>query len=308
MNRCPITLEPCGELMYSRAGLKLLSANLKELRNFPYSRTEQLEEAARHATKMSIQGVQPKLSVRLNSAHGTFEIVDTRGTFIIKPPHPVFPELVENEDITMRMARISGIEVPLSGMIYAKDGSLSYFIKRFDRIGRTKKLAVEDFAQLSGRTRDTKYDSSMEQVAAVVERFCTFPVLEKLRLFRLTVFNFLIGNEDMHLKNFSLISREGKIELSPAYDLINTTLALQTKEELALPLMGKKSGLTRAHFAHYFARERLALPENLIARELTQLAALRSKYDLLLEHSFLSSGLRQRFKDIIAARSVILQL
>ncbi|MFN3841565.1 MAG: HipA domain-containing protein, partial [Cyclobacteriaceae bacterium] len=94
------------------------------------------------AAKMSIQGVQPKLSVKLNIGKGIFEVTDTGGTFIIKPPQDYYPELPENEDLTMRLARVMGIEVPLHGMIYAVDGNRSYFIKRFDRLARGKKAAV----------------------------------------------------------------------------------------------------------------------------------------------------------------------
>lgn len=93
-----------------------------------------------------------------------------------------------------------------------KDNSLTYFVKRFDRTGRHKKMAVEDFAQLSGASRETKYKSSMEKVVKILDRFCTFPAVEKVKLFELTLFNFLVGNEDMHLKNFSLIRNEDKKE------------------------------------------------------------------------------------------------
>jgi len=86
------------------------------------------------------------------------------------------------------------------------------------------KLSVEDFAQLSGARRETKYDSSMEKVAAVIEQFCTFPALERVKLIERTLFSFLVGNEDMHLKNFSLITRNEKVELAPAYDFLNTTI------------------------------------------------------------------------------------
>src|SRR4030042_3559984 len=105
----------------------------------------------------------------------------------------------------MRLAAIAGLEVPLHGMVYARDGSLTYFIRRFDRVRRKGKLATEDFAQLQGKSRDTKYDSSMEQVTRTIEEFCTFLLIEKAKLFRLTIFSFVVGNEDMHLKNFSLI-------------------------------------------------------------------------------------------------------
>jgi serine/threonine-protein kinase HipA len=134
---------------------------------------------------MSVQGIQPKLSATLNVSRQRFEVVDIGGHYILKPQNPQFPQLPENEDLSMRLAGAAGIDVPLHGLVYSKDGSFTYFIKRFDRIGRNKKLAVEDFAQLFGLSRETKYDASMEKVAAVIEKYCTFPALEKIKLFRL---------------------------------------------------------------------------------------------------------------------------
>ena len=113
----------------------------------------------------------------------------------------------------MRMAAAAGVETPLHGLLYSKDGSLTYFIKRFDRDGK-RKLALEDFSQLMGLSRESKYDASMEKIAHVVSEHCTFPVLEHINLFRLTLVNFLLGNEDMHAKNFSLITRDWKVVLS----------------------------------------------------------------------------------------------
>jgi serine/threonine-protein kinase HipA len=158
--------------------------------------------------------------------------------------------LPENEDVTMRLAAQAGIEVPFHDMVRSKDGSLTYFVKRFDRVARKDRVPEEDFAQFTGNSRDTKYDSSMEKVSKV----CTFPALERGKLFRRTIFSFLVGNEDMHLKNLSLVSIAEKTELSPAYDLLSSTLALEgaAKEEVALPIRGKKSKLTREDLAEYF--------------------------------------------------------
>src|SRR5882724_11657416 len=112
---------------------------------------------------------------------------------------------------------------------------------------------MEDFAQLSGASRDTKYESSMEKVAKVIDAYCTFPVIEQIKLFQRVLFSFLVGNEDMHLKNFSLITRKtGRVDLSPAYDFVNSTIALpNAKEEMALPIRGKRSNLTRSDIFDY---------------------------------------------------------
>jgi serine/threonine-protein kinase HipA len=305
MNRCPITYELSGEQKYSERGLKLLSPRLTALHDFPYDKSEQVKEAFSRAAKMSIQGVQPKLSVQLNVAKSIFEITDVGGTFIIKPQNNLYAELPENEDLTMRLAATVGIEIPLHGMVYSKDGSRSYFIKRFDRLPKKKKVAVEDFAQLTEQTRETKYSSSMEKVATVLDQFCTFPLIEKQKLFRLTTFNFLCGNEDMHLKNFSLIRRNGKIELSPAYDLLNTTIALHNpQEELALPLAGWKSKITKQNLIDYFARERLGLTPVIIEKTLQEIELQKMHWYKLIQMSFLSEEMKKKYIDLVSLRWV----
>jgi len=130
VNRCPITYELCGESLYSSAGLRALSPNLEALHDFPYEAAHQRREAIVRAAKMSIQGVQPKLSVRLNAKAGLFEIVDRGGRYVVKPPHAVFPALPENEGLTMQLARLGGIDVPLSGLVRCVDGTWSYFVRR----------------------------------------------------------------------------------------------------------------------------------------------------------------------------------
>ncbi len=303
MNRCSITYEeiPAG-MKYSAGGLRMLSRSLKGLRDLPYSAEEQRREAIARAAKMSIQGLQPKLSAILDVRGESFRVVDTGGEYILKP-QTEYVEVPQNEDLTMRLASSAGIEVPFHGLLYSRDGSMTYFIKRFDRSGRKGKLAVEDFAQLSGHTRDTKYDSSMEQVAAVIDRYATFPAVEKLKLFRLTVFNFLVGNEDMHLKNFSLISRDGKVELSPAYDLLNTTIAIaNATEEIALPIEGKKRNLTRQLIADYFGRDRLGLATRVVDEVMQELASASGGWSTAIEASFLSDELKRRFLDLVSGR------
>ncbi len=302
MNRCPITYEFCNAQEYDSNGLKLLSKDLKNLKHFPFTPKEQRELALHYASKISIQGVQPKLSVKLNVSKEEFETVEKGGTFILKPPHQIYNELPENEDITMRMARLLGIETPLHGMIYNSDSSLTYFIKRFDRLPNNNKVAVEDFSQLLGYSRDTKYESSMEKLIPVIEKHCTFPVLEKIKFFRLTLFNFLVGNEDMHLKNFSLIRRNDKVELSPAYDLLNSSIHLKSKEEIALALRGKKNKLNRSDLFDYFAMTKLGLSTQTLDDEMVKFTQAYPQWLLLLECSFLSPKQKANYKDLLQNR------
>lgn len=312
MNRCPITYEPISAEdrgRYSRKGLRMMSRSLTHLEDLTYSAEEQRREALARATKMSIQGVQPKLSARLLVKEGRFDVVDQGGRYILKPQIESFFNVPENEDLSMRLAHTVGIEVPLHGLIFSTDGSLTYFVKRFDRVGRNRKLAVEDFAQLAGQTRDTKYDFSMERLVPIIERYCTFPAIEKVELFRRTLFCYLTGNEDMHLKNFSLIVRDKTIKLSPAYDLLNSTIALPgAQEEVALPLNGKKRSLTRNDLVDYYGRQRLELTVQLIDDVLQTLSAAVPLWGSIIETSFLPGDLKEEYLALLQERKNSLRL
>ena len=304
MNRCPITYEKCKE-RYSINGLSHLAKGTMQLHDLPYSAAEQLQEAVARAGKMSVQGVQPKLSAVFNKKQSIFDIVDRFGEYILKPQNPHYRELPENEDLTMKLASLSGIDVPFHGLVYSSDGSLTYFIKRFDRIGKNKKVSVEDFSQLSEANRELKYRSSMEKIAKDIEKFCTFPEIEKIKLFRLTLFFFLTGNEDMHLKNFSLITLKNKVSLSPAYDLLNTTAVLQDpREEFALSLAGKKQKITKELLIDYFGHERLALNQSVVTKVVSEIEySYKTQWKELISISFLSDEMKKRYTAIVDERA-----
>ena len=314
MNRCPITYEPCGSDRYSRRGLRLLSPKLEELLDLPFSAEEQRREAVLRAGRLSIPGVQPKLSARLRVSAGTMELVDRGGRFILKPQHSTFPQLPENEDLTMKMAALVGIEVPLHGLLYSKDRTLTYFIKRFDRPARGEKLATEDFAQLAGLERETKYDYSIERLIGLLD-FCTFAQVERARLFPRILFSYLVGNEDMHLKNFSLVTRSGKTELAPAYDFLSTTVAYRMLgknpreiEEFALPLKGKRRNLNRRLLIDYLAADRLRLSRAEIDHALARLGAALPRWMELLRDSFLDEHAKEIYLDLLEQRRSVMQL
>jgi serine/threonine-protein kinase HipA len=309
MNRCPITYSPCGENRYSEKGLRRLAHGLSTLSPFEYTAQEQRTEAYHRASKMSIQGIQPKLSTILNIKEGRFEIVDRGGRYIFKPQHQVFAQVPENEDLTMRMAESIDLEVPVHGMIWSKDNSLTYFIKRFDRKGQNDKVPVEDFAQLAGLSRDTKYNYSMERVVKLVDEYCTFPAVEKVKLFKLVLFCFLTGNDDMHLKNFSVIKRDDKTELSPCYDLLNTTIEYKVPgEEMALPIKGRKKNLTRNLLINHFGAERCELTDTVINKVLDSISSSVPGWRELIRISFLSPDMITKYNDLLNTRLALLDL
>ena len=303
MNRCPITYVPCGDQRYSEKGLKLVASGLSQLKQLEYTAEEQRKEAYLRSGKMSVQGVQPKLSAVLNIKDQKFDIVDKNGRFLLKPQHHIYPQMPENEDLTMRLAKSIGLDVPLHGMIWAKDGTLTYFIKRFDRKGQKDKIPVEDFAQLAGRGRDTKYNCSMEKVVTLVNEHCTFPAIEKVKLFKLVLFSFITGNEDMHLKNFSIINRNNKIELSPCYDLLNTTIELpNAAEEIALTLKGKKNKLTKQMLIEYFGGEKCDLNNKVITNTVNTILDSRAHWIEQINISFLSDEMKKKYVEVVESR------
>lgn len=307
MSKCHISYVPLPDgVLFDASELKKLSPKLSHLEPLDLTLKEQIEESQRRVAKTSIQGIQLKLSAKLNVKHGRFEIVDTNGRYILKPQGD-YPELPQNEALTMRLSKTVGIKVPPSGLIPGKDGSLCYFVKRFDRSGHNRKFDMEDFAQLSFKSRETKYDSSIERVVKIIDEHATFPSKEKVVFFTLFLFNYLVGNEDVHLKNYSLITQEGLVKLSPAYDLVNTTIALRNpQEESALPLNGKKRNLTQKDIFLYLASKILHLPlpvtENIRAR----MASMIPRWIQLIDSSFLSNDMKIKYKELLTKRSAIL--
>lgn len=309
MSKCLFTYERLEKGIYSPQGLKKLNTRLTNLNLFPYDQKEQLKEVQKHAGKISIQGIQPKLSAKLSVKNENFVLVEKNGEFIIKPQVFNYQELPENEDLTMHLAQIAGLNVPWHGLIKAKDKSLLYVIKRFDRMPLNKKLHQEDFAQLMGATRSTKYLGSMEKVCEIVEEYASFPTLELEILFKLTLFSFLIGNEDLHLKNFSMqTTLKGVTKLTPVYDLVNSTIALSNpQEELALEMNGKKSGFKKKDFIDYFASEYCYVSKDRAQKTLDDLLAKVTIFDKLIKKSLLSKEMQNKYQKVLHERANILK-
>jgi len=268
-----------------------------------YSAEDLRIEAQQRASKISIQGVQPKLSARLNVKKSSFTIVDNKGTYILKPQHYIYKQMPENEDLTMSLAATIDIDVPEHGLVMSKDGSYTYYIKRFDRRGTKSKLSVEDFAQLSGSTRDTKYDYTIEKMIKIVDEECTFPLIEKVKFFKLLFFNYLIGNEDAHLKNYSLISDKNIVKFTPAYDLINSTIIIGSDaEESALSIKGKKSNLTKKVMLEYLPLERMGLNNVVVNNVISQIKSKIVVWKELINTSYLSDDLKEKYLNLLEDR------
>lgn len=203
------------------------------------------EEAAVTASR-TISGVQRKL-LAWHDGTGFRPSVEPGdpATYIAKFNHNDEPTLVQNEALSLRLAReiLGEAEVTRGepATVAGIDG-LALLVERFDRLDG-ERLRLEDFAQILGKPRGPefggKYGSSYEEAASVIARHSSRPRLDLIRYFKLVVFNFALGNADAHLKNFSLLERPEGLRLSPAYDLLNTLLYTFSRET-ALEIGGRK--------------------------------------------------------------------
>lgn len=267
----------------------------------PISQQEIAAEAQKLAGKLSISGVQPKLSVRLEGDE--LVPVAEQGQFILKPQTQTFPELPQNEYLCMQMGERFGLRTAPNLLLELSDQTPVYLVKRFDRYRkgrRLEKLACEDMQQVLGGP--DKYAGSHEQVAQAIRHHCTFSPLELQRLFETTLFNFAIGNGDAHRKNFSLLTAEdGTVALSPGYDLVSSRLVIPgEKEELALTVNGKKNRLQRRDFLAFASH--LGIADAYAKKRIADLLALHDDFATITAESMLSSDLRTRLQDIMAER------
>ena len=258
-------------------------------------------QAQKMAGKLSISGVQPKLSVALEGEH--LVPVQRSGQFILKPQRQEFPELPQNEYLSMQMGRLFGLRTASCLLLELADGSPAFLVKRFDRYkqgSRLEKLPCEDMQQILGK-RD-KYDGSHEQIAAAVRQHCTFAPLEMQRLFEVTLLNFAIGNGDAHMKNFSLLTdKEGNVALSPAYDLVSSRLVIPNEaDELALTVNGKRNNLRRNDFLAF--AKYMEVEQFYAEGRLHDLLDLRGKFSEMIASSTLTPPLRASFDEILVTR------
>ena len=277
---------------------------------------EEIEELAKQSLSqhLAITGVQPKISLNLQKDGerlSRLTIVGFLGEFILKPPSLSFPDMAVVEDLSMHLAQLTKIKTAQHGLVRFRSGQFAYIARRFDRIRHRKKLvkiAVEDFCQLSGLLTEQKYKTSMEKAGKIILRYSSNPGLDLSGFFDVTLFSFLIGNADMYLKNFSLLTNEaGEVGLSPAYDLLSTRLMpIDDSEEMALTVHGKKSRLTRNDFVA-MARS-LNIADKVIENSFSRLASAVAEMPTLIQQSFLPDTLKTDFVELIHQRAGILGL
>lgn len=312
---CPSTLQE-GYNTYSPAARKALFDGHAVSHVFsepsPDTDTEQANEAVKSIGRVSLSGAQPKFSIVAEDDKLRYTRAGEQGTLILKP-RPTGYQIINkdfcaaNEHVTMQIAsQVYGIETAVNALCFFGDGTPAYITRRFDVHGKGK-YKQEDFAALLGYTKDNagpnyKYDrASYEECAEVIHRYVKAALVDIRRFFRVILFNFVTLNDDAHLKNFSLIERDGEYRLAPAYDLINTSLQLRDARIFALDKGLFKEGMTftdtrticRSDFEEF--GKRIGLPAKVIKQEIDRFTAEQPLVKELLERSFLSSSLQKQY-------------
>lgn len=292
-----------GEVDYHKACVRKIfeSTTVPAL---PYTRAN-IRELARETVTASttVTGVQAKLSLDISRGHAgepqRFTIVGLWGRFILKPQTDRFPNLPENEDLTMHMAEAAGIKTAPHSLIRFADGELCYITRRIDRTKKGGKIAMEDMCQLSERLTEDKYKGSYERIARLIRRYSAAPLLDVVNFWEIVLFSWLTGNADMHLKNFSLFRPADNYMLTPAYDLLSTAIAMpEDDEELALTLNGKKKRIKREDFEKAMCDS--GIDKKAIGNLFDRFSKAIPKWHELINESFLPADLQEIYHDKIS--------
>lgn len=252
----------------------------------------------------SLTGVQPKLSLHLKEYEGSqrLTIVGLWGNFICKPQTEQFELMPETEDLTMHLAELAKIDVVPHTLMRMADDSLCYLTLRIDRTTSGEKIAMEDMCQLTERQTEHKYKSSHERIAKAIIQYSSMPKMDVTNFFELILFSWITGNNDMHLKNFSLYEpQNGTIRLTPAYDMLNATiLNPKDDEELALTLNARKKKLKRSDFIA--AGVTMGIEHKTIERLIQKYVKLLPQMNKLINKSFLNEELKSKYIELVRQR------
>lgn len=261
----------------------------------------------------TVPGVQKKLSLHLvsDSRKPRLTLVNYPTGYILKPQVAEFEALPESEQLIMTMADMAGISTVPHALIKGNAG-LAYITKRVDRNltdDKIEMLAMEDFCQLDLRLTEDKYRGSYERCAKIIKQYSSRVGIDMAEFYIRLVFCFIVGNSDMHLKNFSLIETaegSGEYVLSPAYDLLPVNANMPAdKEQFALAMNGKKMNIRKGDFLKF--ADTCGITRQTAEKLIENLVKLTPKWIAMCEKSLLTDKLKDRLKKIIIERTEVLQ-
>jgi serine/threonine-protein kinase HipA len=303
--------------VYCKKCKKALFDNQKISTVLDFDKKEFLSATVALSEQMSISGVQDKISLKIEDK----KLVPTssEGTYLLKPiPLMEYGELIadvaKNEHFTMQLAnQVFRLDTAKNALIAFSDGELAYITKRFDRVDGMK-IKQEDFSSLAGYTEQShgknyKYDYSYEEIGGLIKQYLPSYKVEVLKFFKLVLFNYLVGNGDAHLKNFSVLQRSTKdYGLSPAYDLLSSSLHLPNESRTALEFFKEyesKSFEANGFYAYddfMVLAQFLNIPQKMAEKIVKDFLVKEEVTLKLLDNSFLSDRAKERYRLIFLDR------
>jgi len=286
--------EACLERLFGRPALPEIDLDVSRLHEFA---------VAMLRGHRSLSGVQQKVSLGLERRSFTLRVGLGGRAFVLKPQTTTFPQLPENELLSMRLAEVAGVRIPPCALVRLADGSLAYLSQRFDRTTEGRKVRQEDFCQLAEQPPRRKYSGSAELCFRVVRRFATTPGLDAVELFRQLAVSWWLGNGDLHLKNLSMIMDDAGVRLSPAYDVVSTRLVIPD-DVLALPIGSKRDKLTPRRWVDLAAYGEI--PPKAAARVLAGIVGARPKAQRLVHAAPLAVVSKETLGRLLDQRTKVL--
>lgn len=270
----------------------------------PYKRTDIIEEVRIRSLRMSLQGAQPK--VALGVKKGELLIVDYGGLYLLKPSTDMHPYISENEHLCMNLATKLGLTVPPCCLVELEGGENAFLIKRFDRKKKLK-IHMEDLCSVLNELSANKDGRSYQEMGEAIGKYCQESGLALIAYFRATLFGFLIGNNDLHLKNFALIESGESHALAPIYDMLCAARYYPNAEDMCLTLIPGYEG-DLATYGYHTARDfkalgiAIGLNEAQIAYQISSLLKAEPVFFSFIDRSFLPHDERKRIREIFKER------
>jgi len=284
----------------------------------PFSRSEFKQESIKYIKGMSISGVQQKLSLRIDDNHNLIPVSEG-GKYILKPSPEEFPNAAENEHAAMITSRLLKIDTALCGLVSFTGGDLAYITKRFDRLDNGDKQHQEDLVQGFGMDSSRKYNMSYEASGKLIHEMTRGKRAVVLDFVRRVIHAYLIGNNDMHLKNISLQKEPENTsryydKLTPNYDSLFTVAFENIDHDgyLALDLLEDGFSERYEYYGFYTGYDfielgiRLGIPEKLIKKTIEGIANKRDSLKEVVEHSYMPDDMKKRAMTLIDDRSRVL--
>ncbi|MFT5084971.1 MAG: serine/threonine-protein kinase HipA [Lentisphaeria bacterium] len=311
---------------YHNGEFKMLFGSAKVNPCLPFSRAEFFQNSKQHILGMSISGVQQKLSLKENEKH---ELVATAqgGEYILKLSPEAYPNAAENEHAAMQVSRLMGIDTAQCGLVTFEGGERVCIVKRFDRQSNGDKLHQEDLMQCADLPSERKYDLTYEEAGKLVNDVTKGKQVAVLDFVRRVILAYVIGNNDLHLKNISVQrlpdnSSHYYDKLTPNYDCLFCDAFKRDEEGLGYLALGLLNDLGDGeyftdmynHYGYYTGYDflelgrRLDLQERPIRTFIIKLLANKKKIIDVILHSYMPNDMKDRATKLVEARIQAMQI